>query len=508
MPTFNDSRIRHANSREPNAAGDYILHWMQAYRRFDRNHALDHALQWSQLLKKPVVVYEGLRLDYPWASARLHRFMIDGMADNAAQARKRGINYWPFVETPDQPARGLLRRLSERACLIVTDDYPAFIVPGQIASLAAKIEVPLIAVDGNGIVPLKLYGAEVSACAHLRHRVHRLFAAAWQNRASTEPFAERVHRTPIEPPFRTFDAKCDINAFVASLPVDQSVRPIAGMHGGSKAGRDMLQSFVADKLSRYGEERNQPDDPERNAASGLSPYLRHGHVSIQEIAENVLDSRGPWGIEQINEACRGKREGFFGDDANINGFLDEAICWRDVGYHWHKCRIADSRLRISDWGTPSFRDLDLALPMWAKATLKKHATDRRDHLYSLEQWEAAATHDPLWNAAQTELVKTGRIHNYLRMLWGKKVLEWSASPQEAFYILEHLNNKYALDGRDPNSYTGILWCFGLFDRPWPPERQVFGSVRFMSSANTAKKYKLGGYYEYIATLTRPSLFRD
>jgi deoxyribodipyrimidine photo-lyase len=141
------------------------------------------------------------------------------------------------------------------------------------------------------------------------------------------------------------------------------------------------------------------------------------------------------------------------------------------------------------------------LPAWARETLHKHAGDRREYLYTPEQFEAADTHDPLWNAAQTELMRTGRMHNYLRMLWGKKVLEWSETPAEAYRVLEHLNNKYAIDGRDPNSYTGILWCFGLFDRPWPPERPVFGTVRYMSSENTARKFKLAGYHDYVRSLT-------
>jgi deoxyribodipyrimidine photo-lyase len=146
------------------------------------------------------------------------------------------------------------------------------------------------------------------------------------------------------------------------------------------------------------------------------------------------------------------------------------------------------------------RTLDVVLPQWARATLRKHQRDRREHLYSLDEFEAAATHDELWNSAQRELVATGRIHNYMRMLWGKKVLEWSETPAEAYCVLEHLNNKYALDGRDPNSYTGILWCFGLFDRPWPPERKVFGTVRYMSSESAAKKFDLAGYCEYVARL--------
>jgi deoxyribodipyrimidine photo-lyase len=153
-----------------------------------------------------------------------------------------------------------------------------------------------------------------------------------------------------------------------------------------------------------------------------------------------------------------------------------------------------------DFSPGGDRTLDVVLPEWARETLRTHANDKREFLYSLEEFEAAATHDELWNAAQTELVATGRMHNYLRMLWAKKVLEWTATPAEAYRVLEHLNNKYAIDGRDPNSYTGILWCFGLFDRPWPPERRVFGTIRYMSSENTARKFKLNGYYEYVRRL--------
>jgi len=140
------------------------------------------------------------------------------------------------------------------------------------------------------------------------------------------------------------------------------------------------------------------------------------------------------------------------------------------------------------------------MPAWARTTLDRHAKDRREYVYDLDAFDRAETHDPLWNAAQRQLTREGRLHNYLRMLWGKKVLEWSRTPAEAYATLVHLNNKYALDGRDPNSYTGILWCFGLFDRPWAPERPVLGVLRYMSSENTARKFKLGPYYDYVASL--------
>jgi deoxyribodipyrimidine photo-lyase len=245
---------------------------------------------------------------------------------------------------------------------------------------------------------------------------------------------------------------------------------------------------VKSRLPGYREHRSEPRSLEEGHASGLSPYLHFGHLSIEEVVERVLATTGDWSPDELRIHNRGRREGFFCDDPDVNAFLDEAITWRDVGFNWHWSRRADAR------------GLETALPAWALETLGAHGGDERARLYTPAELEAGATHDPLWNAAQRELVATGIIHNYLRMLWGKKVLEWSRSPAEAYRILEQLNNKYALDGRDPGSYTGILWCFGLFDRPWAPERRVFGRVRYMSSANTARKFDLAPYYAYVEAL--------
>jgi deoxyribodipyrimidine photo-lyase len=516
MPQFNDTRTRAANGRPPNARGKYVLYWAQMSRRLHANHGLDQALRLASHWKKPLVVYEALKLNYPWAGARHHTFILQGMRDNAAAAKKLGVSYWPFVETPDDPGTGLVRKIAADACAIVTDDYPAFITPAHNRALAAKADVPVILVEGNSVVPLGLLGPAVSAAAQLRGRIHKQFAGAWEHRAAAEPDIPKVVRKKIDPPFRTWNPKQDIARFVASLPIDQTVPAVSGVEGGAVAGRALLTQFVSDKLPRYAEERNQPDDPKRNPASRLSPYLHHGHLSVQEVAEAVLGE--DWTPAEIDPKAAAKREGFFCRDANVNAFLDEAVTWRDVGYQWHyfRCReTGDESQKNRSWqagSRPLFnfetfdfspggeRTLDGVLPEWAKATLRKHAGDRREHLYSPDEFEAAETHDELWNAAQEELVATGRIHNYLRMLWGKKVLEWSKTPAEAYAVLEHLNNKYALDGRDPNSYSGILWCFGLFDRAWGPERKVFGTVRYMSSENTERKFKLAGYHEYVSRL--------
>jgi deoxyribodipyrimidine photo-lyase len=488
---YNQARVRRLNDARTAERGEYVLYWMQAARRLTRNHALDYAALCAREHERPLVVFEALRLDYPWASRRLHRFVLEGTRDNAASAAATGLNYWPFVETCKAEGRGLLRRLAERASLVVTDDFPCFVVPGQSQALARAAEVPVLAVDANGLVPLARLGPAASAAAHLRPRIHKELPLAWAHRAAARPRFDDALLRRIEPPFETWRAD-DPGALVDALPVDASVPPVASTPGGAIAGRSRLRTFVERRLRGYAGERSEPRSLAEGRASGLSAYLHFGHLSVQEVAEAVLRSAGPWTPDELRVHSRGKREGFFGDDADVNAFLDEALTWRDLGYLWHRARGADAA------------QLESALPAWALATLGAHAADRRPWSYSAEELEAAATHDPLWNAAQRELVLTGTIHNYLRMLWGKKVIEWSRSPDAAFATLVHLNNKYALDGRDPNSWSGILWCFGLFDRPWAPERPVLGSVRYMSSENTDRKFDLAPYYAYVEGLDVPA----
>ena len=485
--SYNQARVRRLNDARTARSGDYVLYWMQAARRLERNHALDYALACARELERPLAVYEGLRLDYPWASRRLHRFVLEGMRDNAARAEASGIGYWPFVETRPREGQGLLRRLAGRACLVVTDDFPCFVVPAQSEALARRVEVPVLAVDSNSIVPLARLGPVVSAAAHLRPRLHKEIAEAWAHRAAARPRAAGGASRPPAAPFEPWLPR-SLAALVDALPIDASVPPVAGTTGGAQAGRARLRAFVKRRLRGYAEERSEPRSLQEGRASGLSPYLHFGQIGIQEVAEAVLAATGDWTPAELRLDERGKREGFFCGDPDVNAFLDEALTWRDLGYHWHRGRGTDAL------------SLERALPRWALATLGAHAGDRRHWLYAGDELEAGLTHDPLWNAAQRELVATGAIHNYLRMLWGKKVIEWSASPAEAYRTLEHLNNKYALDGRDPNSYSGILWCFGLFDRPWAPERPVLGSVRYMSSENTARKFDLGPYLRYVERL--------
>jgi deoxyribodipyrimidine photo-lyase len=237
----------------------------------------------------------------------------------------------------------------------------------------------------------------------------------------------------------------------------------------------VLRRFLDTRLHRYAAERNQP---EAEATSGLSPYLHFGHVSAHRVFAELME-REEWSEERLSPKATGSRTGWWGVGEGAEAFLDQLVTWRELGFNM--CVSRDDHDRYG------------SLPAWARSTLEEHEGDPRPHLYSREQLEAGATHDPLWNAAQMELVRHGRIHNYLRMLWGKKILEWSRSPREALRVMIGLNDRYALDGRDPNSYSGILWCLGRYDRAWGPERPIFGKIRYMSSENTARKVRVREY---------------
>ena len=259
-----------------------------------------------------------------------------------------------------------------------------------------------------------------------------------------------------------------------SLPIDHQVA-VAPIAGGSKVANTVLRSFLTQRLSGYIEDRNEPG---KAATSGLSPYLHFGHISAHEVFDRIVKSE-EWTPQHLATKANGSREGWWGCSPSAEALLDQVVTWRELGYNFASHRDDYDRYE--------------SLPEWAQKTLSKHSMDRREHLYSLEEFENSRTHDPLWNAAQRQLVREGGIHNYLRMLWGKKILEWVDTPEEALAVMIELNNKYGLDGRNPNSYSGIFWILGRYDRAWGPERKVFGTVRYMSSSNTARKHNVKSY---------------
>lgn len=485
-------RLRHLNDAPIHPGGDYVLYWMVAFRRLGWNFALERAAGAARELGRPLVVFEPLRCGYRWASDRFHRFVIDGMAEHARRLSRSNVLYYPYVEPRPGAGRGLLEALASRACLVVTDDFPAFFIPRMLRAAGETLRVRLEAVDSNGLFPLRAAERAFVTAYDFRRTLQKVLPEHLDGMPAANPLAPTLpKRLPALPekilrrwPAAEEDLLAGQPGSLAALPIDHRVAPVSAVRGGDKAGAAVLARFLDERLERYGEGRNQPDE---DAASGLSPYLHFGVVSPHQLFAAVAE-RERWTPARLGTSTRGAKEGWWGMSAAAESFLDEAVTWREVGFN-----LASRREGFDQYES---------LPEWARGTLEKHAKDRRPEVYGLAAFEEARTHDELWNAAQRQLVAEGRIHNYLRMLWGKKILHWTAGPREALDVMIELNNKYALDGRDPNSYTGIFWCLGRYDRPWAPERPVFGTVRYMSSESTRRKLRLRGYLARWGTQPR------
>ncbi len=483
--TVSALRITAGNRAAERASGSYVLYWMIGARRTQYNPALERAVAVCQRLDKPLLVLEPLRAGYRWASDRHHAYVLAGMRDNAEAFARHGVTYLPYVEPEPGAGRGLLRELARRAAYVITDEQPGFFLPHMVRAAGEQLDVKLEVVDGTGVLPLRAADKAYPSAALFRRHLQKTIGQFLLEFPEADPLCrltvQRRAEVAGEVLRRWPMANAAIvdrerrRALIATLPIDHRVPPVIE-DGGSAAAHAQLTSFLDERLPLYAEARNQP---ERDAASGLSAYLHFGHLSAHQVVAAVLQ-RSSWDPSKILGAKpTGTREGWWRLPPESESFLDELITWRELGYGF--CFHREDYDRYE------------SLPAWALRSLGEHAGDARAPLYSLAELEAANTHDPLWNAAQRQLVREGRIHNYLRMLWGKKILEWTASPRHALAALIELNNKYAIDGRDPNSYSGIFWTLGRFDRPWPQERPVFGVVRYMSSTNTARKVSVKSY---------------
>lgn len=483
MSTVPDLRLHARNDAPVRPDGEYVLYWMVAYRRLSWNFALDRAVDRARELDRPLVILEGLRAGYRWASDRLHRFALDGMREHRQALEGSPVAYLPYVEPEPGAGTGLLEALAERACLVVTDVFPAFFLPRMQETAAERLDVRLEAVDSCGLLPLAATEKTYSAAYHFRRHLQKTLGEHLTELPVARPLAERPLPERWDPdsgllerwPMASDELLEGGEEVLAALPVDHAVPPVEA-RGGSAAARDRLRAFLDGKLERYPEERN---DPDADVQSGLSPWLHWGHVSSHELFKEVAD-REEWSPGRLAPGADGKRHGWWGMSEPAEAFLDELVTWRELGYSY--C-----------WLRPDYADYQ-TLPEWALETLAEHEDDPREHVYSLEEFRDARTHDELWNAAQRQLLHEGVIHNYLRMLWGKKILEWTASPRDALEIMVELNNRFGIDGRDPNSWSGIFWCLGRFDRGWP-EREIYGKVRSMTSASTRRKVSVDGYLE-------------
>ncbi len=473
-------RIRLGNDQSVAPRGQFVLYWMVANRRSTFNFSLDRAIEWAEELRQPLVIFEALRCDYPWASDRIHAFISAGMRDNAAAFAKSSVTYLPYLEPQQGAGRGALRWLAERASVVVSDDFPCFFLPRMLEAAARQIPVRFELIDSNGLLPMRATDRIFARAFDFRRYLQKELLPHLEHVPQADPLhgkrlprlapamlAEFVQRWPLVDTQEPIDLE--------KFPIDHAVSVVSGEPGGSRAGRKQLETFLKQRLQRYSEDRNEPELP---GTSRLSSYLHFGHISAHEIFD-AIQRQTKWQPQQINPQAKGSASGWWGLAEPVESYLDELITWRELGYN----------MCAHD---PNYDQYE-SLPSWAQETLADHAGDRREWIYTLEQFDRAQTHDRLWNAAQRQLVTEGRIHNYLRMLWGKKILEWSASPREALAIMIELNNRYGLDGRNPNSYSGIFWVLGRYDRAWGPERPVFGKIRYMSSDNTARKVAVKNY---------------
>ncbi|MFK8111299.1 MAG: deoxyribodipyrimidine photolyase [Rubripirellula sp.] len=482
-------RHSHANDHPVREDGQYVLYWMIANRRTKYNFALQHAVDRAKQFGKPLVIFEPLRVQYRWANDRMHRFVIEGMRANAQALAKKPVTYFPYVEPKSNAATPLLFRLAKHACTVVTDEYPCFFLPQMISAVKNRIPARLELIDSNGVSPLRLSDRTFTVA----HSYRRWMQKNVLDMLCAMPQADPLARAKL-PVLQSLPAAitkrwpaADIDALldgggIDRIPIDHSVCPSRVAGGAAEAGR-RLKRFIDQKLEVYHADRNHPD---QTATSGLSPHLHFGHISAHEITAKLLDSED-WTPDRAGPA-NGKNHGFWNTSESSEAFLDQLLTWRELGFN-------------RTFRDPAGYDKFETLPEWAGATLQEHTQDPRPHLYSCEQFEQAETHDELWNAAQTELAQTGVMHNYMRMLWGKKILHWSETPQQALAVMIELNNKYGLDGRDPNSYSGIFWVLGRFDRAWGPKRPIFGSVRYMTSDSARKKLRLK---QYLSRFGAPS----
>ncbi|WP_440998452.1 hypothetical protein [Fodinibius sp. SL11] len=483
MKNINSKRVFKRNEKEPNADGDYVLYWMQINRRFQYNYALEYAVGWANKLGKPLLIYEGLKSDYPWASDRFHHFLMEGMEEHLQIAQEKDLNYHSYIEDESGAGSGLFYELADNACAIISDEFPVYIIRDHNEKVSPKLEVPYITVDSNGIIPLGLTEKAPYNAYFFRKIMQRNFVDCFTHPPRKNPLADLENKSKVElkdnflKKYPPADEKLNNRkSFISSLPINHQVGKIS-LQGTRQAALGKLGQFIQHGLWKYEDNRN---DPDINATSGLSPWLHFGKISEYEIVDAVLDHQPEgWDLDNIT-FNKGSTGGFFNGDPNVDAFLDEVITWREVGFHF-----AHHESEYDQYDS---------LPDWALKTLEKHKDDPREYVYELEEFAGSQTHDEIWNAAQTQLREEGIMHNYLRMLWGKKVLEWTPNPETALAYLIELNNRYAIDGRDPNSYSGIFWIFGRFDRAWQ-ERPIYGKVRYMTSDSTRKKLKLNKYLE-------------
>lgn len=451
------NRLKHLNYEGIHQEGDYVLYWMQASQRYEYNHALQYAIQIANQKDKPLIVYFCLTADFPEANRRHFYFMLEGLLELKKKFKQENI---PFIIENIDPVTGVTR-LSKKALTVITDKGYLKIQKYWRKEIAKNIMCPLIEIETDIVVPVEEASKKEEYAAYTLRKKINSKKIDYLLPFSIESLNHTDH--PLHG-FKsvTLDSKKDIIRIINDLGLTNTLKEVSFFTGGYSEAKKKLNDFINHHMTCYSENSNDPTNP---ITSNLSPYLHFGQISPIEIALEIMEAQKP-GEEDFIEQLIVRRElaiNFVYYNENYDGQLEDIL---------HD---------------------------WTLRTMDEHKNDPRKYNYSLETLEKAKTHDSYWNAAQKQLKITGDMHNYMRMYWGKKVLEWTDHYQIAYNHLIYLNNKYALDGRDANSFAGIAWCFGKHDRAWQ-ERDIFGKIRYMNANGLKRKFKIDKYIQRINNL--------
>ena len=454
--TIQKSRIQCLNDADI-TKGDYVLYWMQQSQRAEYNHALEYAIRQANRLGQGVLVAFGLMDDYPEANQRHYKFMLEGLRETQNTLAGRGIKMVVQQGTPAEIALNLGRRAS----LIVCDCGYLRHQKAWRDQVARQAVCRTVQVESDVIVPVRVVSPKAEYAARtLRPKIQKHIASYLNEFRSAA-----VKRSSLNLEIPGFDL-ADIDTALAKLKIDSGVPAVTNFFtGGASQARRIFKRFLHRHLARYVDHRNQPQTDD---ISHMSLYLHFGQISPLYLALQ---------IKQADSRLQAAKE----------SFLEELIVRRELAMNFVNY-------------TPAY-DSYKCLPDWARRTLAEHADDPRKYAYTRRQLENARTHDEYWNAAMREMKYTGFMHNYMRMYWGKKILEWSQTPAQAFQTTLVLNNKYFLDGRDANSYAGVAWIFGVHDRAWA-ERPIFGKIRYMAASGLERKCDIRGYVKKVDSLQR------
>lgn len=462
------SRITVLTENEPDQNGSYVLYWMQNSVRTRHNPALEHAAHLSNQLQKPLrvtYVLDQVAQDTTQLTERHASFLIDGLRDVSEAMEKRNI---PFaVAAPPGNVVSALVELADAAAIVVTDK--AYLRPGVVTRQAAskRLRVPLVVVEADVVVPVEVASQKAEHAARtIRPKITRLLPE---------------YLNPLTPCKLEYQEKCDIaewlrmldlrmvdlnkrEQLLSSLDLDRGAPVVKTFQGGQDQAQQVLKNFLGERLPGYGAGRNEPA---RGLQSDLSPYLRAGNISPVDIALcTKLATKGKSGLRE-SEAS----------------FLEELIVRRELAVN-------------ACWFNPKYDDYESIVPRFAQESLAIHKEDKRPKIYSYEELEAAVTGDAYWNAAQLEMIVRGKMHGYMRMYWAKQILGWVADPKDAMDYAIRLNNRWELDAVDPNSYAGVIWCFGLHDQGWR-ERAIWGKVRYMNDSGLKRKFNMAAYVAMV-----------